>query len=413
MRIIRLFKRFAPGLAALPAAVKMTASKNKPQPAGVLGRRGTVREQPMWIYGIYAGICLYLFLAAINIMGSGLKTFGEASDWMQRIFSYGTNPFAALLGALFITAVVQSSSFTTALIITLVASGELSLETAVFAVMGANVGTSVTGIIVSLGNIRIRRQFRRAFTAALMHDIFNLLTVAVLFPLEWATGVLTHIASWATQLIGMSEVENPNNPIKLITRPLVGLVDWLGAFIAPTQMAQGLIVAVAGLILLFAALLGMVKNLRGALLNRLEGLFRTYFFRNDGTSYTVGAVSTVLVQSSSVTTSLIVSLAGAGIVPLGRVFAFMLGANLGTTVTGLIAATANPVAAAVTVALVHVFFNLTGTLIWYPARRVPMNIATWYGRMAAKSKRYAFLFLTLVFVILPLIGLVITEMFFR
>jgi hypothetical protein len=66
------------------------------------------------------------------------------------------------MGAVLITAVVQSSSFTTSLIITLAAAGIMKVETGIFAVMGANIGTSVTGIIVSLGQIHIRRQFRRA-----------------------------------------------------------------------------------------------------------------------------------------------------------------------------------------------------------------------------------------------------------
>lgn len=395
----------------------MSESSPKPQPKRPLTRRGATREHPAWMHGVYAGVCLYLFLSAINIMGSGLKTFGEASDWMERIFAHGANPFAALMGSVLITAIVQSSSFTTALIITLVAAGELPLGTAVFAIMGANVGTSVTGIIVALGNIRIRRHFRRAFTAALMHDIFNLLTVAVLFPMEWISGamaadgrgLLTRFAAWLTDLIGMQEVENPNSPVKVITRPLVSLFDGFGAMVTTTPIAEGLTIAIAGLLLLFLALLGMVKNLKGAVLRRVEGLFRTFFFRNDATSYVVGVFTTILVQSSSITTSLIVPLAGAGVVPLRRVFAFMLGANLGTTITGVIAASANPVAAAVTVALFHVVFNLIGTAIWYPLRAGPIGIAGWYGRVASKSKRYAFLFLFLIFVLVPLIGLALTE----
>jgi sodium-dependent phosphate cotransporter len=398
----------------------MDADPPKSKVTHQLTRRAVSRDQPAWMHGVYAGICLYLFLSAINIMGSGLKTFGEASDWMERVFAHGHNPFIALMGAVVVTAVVQSSSFTTALIITLVATGELSLGVAVFAIMGANIGTAVTGVIVALGNIRIRRQFRRAFTAALMHDVFNLMTVAILFPMEWISsamasdgrGFLTRFAAWAADSIGMQEVENPNSPIKVITRPLVRLFESIGTSLTSTPMAEGLTIAIMGLLLMFIALVFMVKNLKGALLRRVEGLFRTYFFRNDGTSYVVGVISTILVQASTITTSLIVPLAGAGVVPLRRVFAFMLGANLGTTVTGVLAATANPVAAAVTVALFHVTFNLIGTAIWYPLRVVPIGIATWYGRLAAKSKRYAFLFLFLVFLGIPLVGIVVTEMFF-
>jgi sodium-dependent phosphate cotransporter len=105
-------------------------------------------------------------------------------------------------------------------------------------------------------------------------------------------------------------------------------------------------------------------------------------------------------------------LAGAGAVKLRRVFPFMLGANIGTTVTGVIAAAAvvDHKDVAVTVASCHVLFNILGILIWYPLRRVPIGVAAWYGRLAARSKRYAFLFLLTVFFVIPAIGLFITEL---
>lgn len=380
--------------------------------------RPSDRAMRGWRHGVLAALSLYLFLAAINVMGAGLGMVGDSGDWLHRFLTHGENPFIALTGAVFITAVVQSSSFTTALIVTLVAAGDLGLGAAVFAIMGANIGTSVTGIIVSLGSMRIRRQFRRAFTAALMHDIFNLLTVSLLFPFEVITGLmhekghglLTRLAILMSDAIGMKPIENPNSPIKVLTRPVVRLLSWVADAVASTPVAHGSVMAVAGLLLLFSALLFLVKNLRGALLHRIEALFRSWFFRTDAAAGIVGTVTTILVQSSSITTSLIVPLAGAGVVKLRRVYAFMLGANIGTTITGVIAATANPVSSAVTVALFHVTFNLVGTAIWYPGRRVPIGIAKWYGRLASKSKKYAFLFLLLVFVVIPLLGVLITEL---
>ncbi|PAU77636.1 sodium:phosphate symporter [Halomonas salipaludis] len=369
--------------------------------------------------GLYAGLCLYLFLAALNVLGSGLGTFGGESDFLTRAFAYGENPFIALLAGVLVTMVVQSSSFTSALIVTLVASGEMTLGTAVFAIMGANIGTAVTGVIVALANMRIKRNFRRSFTAALMHDFFNILTVAVVFPIEWLSGmfheagrgIFTRLAGWLAELIGLEEVARPNSPIKVITAPVVDAFNAIGGFLLPTSPAQGLLVAGFGMLLMFAALIFMVQNLRGALLRHMDGLFRTYFFRTDLRAYGVGVVSTVLVQSSTITSSLMVPLAGAGVVRMRRVLPFMMGANLGTTVTSLLAATANPIAAAMTVALFHVIFNLTGTAIWWPLRVIPLRVANWYGKLAAKQTRYAFLFLIGVFFIVPLAGIAATELF--
>jgi sodium-dependent phosphate cotransporter len=380
-----------------------------------LTRPAPRHEPPAWLNGLFAGLCLYLFLSAINVMGAGLKTLGEGTDWLERLLAHADNPFVALMGSVLVTAIVQSSSFTTALIITLVATEQMPVDNAVFAVMGANIGTSVTNIIVAFGSVRIRKQFRRAFTAALVHDVFNWLTVALVFPLEWiskaihGTGYLAWFAGTMADFLGLEEIEKPNSPVKVITLPVVDLFKSFGKAVSEDAAVNGAVVAAIGLLLLFVSLAFMVKNLKGALLRRIEGLFRRVFFRNDGTAYVVGALATVLVQSSSVTTSLIVPFAGAGAVKLKRVFPFTLGANLGTTVTGVIAATANPVAAAVTVAIAHVTFNLVGTAIWYPLRRVPLSIARWYGRLASKSRRYAVLFLIGVFVVFPVIGLAITE----
>ncbi|QJQ93884.1 MULTISPECIES: Na/Pi symporter [Halomonadaceae] len=397
-------------------------SRTEPTPSTTDSRalaRQPRREVPAWLRGIYAGLCLYLFLAALNVLGAGLGGFGQASDFLADLFAYGENPFIALLAGVLVTMIVQSSSFTSALIVTLVASGEMTLGTAVFAIMGANIGTAVTGVIVALANMRIKRNFRRSFTAALLHDFFNILTVAVVFPIEWLSGmfheagrgIFTRFAAWLADMIGLEEVARPNSPIKLITAPVVDASNWLGGALMPSPAAQGLFVAGLGLLLMFIALVFMVQNLRGALLRHMDGLFRTYFFRTDLRAYGVGVVSTVLVQSSTITSSLMVPLAGAGVVSIRRVLPFMMGANLGTTVTSVLAATANPIAAALTVALFHVTFNVVGTLIWYPLRRIPLRVATWYGKLAAKKTRYAFAFLIGVFLVIPLLGIAATELF--
>lgn len=399
----------------MPAKENDQASQNAGRPS--LTRPAPTAHRPAWLHGILGGLALYLFLSAINVMGKGLKGIGKETDWLENLLGQADNPFVALMGSVLVTAIVQSSSFTTSLIITLTAAGIMDVEAAVFAVMGANIGTSVTNIIVALGQVRIRRQFRRAFAAALVHDIFNWLTVAMLFPMEWISGAmhaegkgfLMRGSEWASQFFVASDLEKPFNPIKWLTHPVVDFFNWGGGLVTDNPIIKATLISVVGLILLFASLIFLVANLKGALLARIEGLFKAIFFRNDATAYVVGILTTILVQSSSVTTSLIVPLAGAGAVRLQRVFPYMLGANLGTTVTGVIAATANPVPAAVTVAIAHVSFNLIGTAIWYPLRRIPISIARAYSRLAAKSTRYAFLFLLGVFVIFPVIGLVITE----
>ncbi|MFG0252705.1 MAG: Na/Pi symporter [Phycisphaerales bacterium JB038] len=356
---------------------------------------------------------LYLFLCAMRFMSHGFKGLAKidaANDFIESTFAHAANPFIALTAGVLATVIAQSSSFTTSLIITLVFAGQLDFDAGVFAVMGANIGTSVTSTIAALGSLRIRRQFRRSFTAAIIHDVFNLLSVAVLFPLEWSTGIIRRTTLYLSHGLGIKEVENPTNFVKTITKPVVSFGDWLVHLVTQNELAVLITLAAIGLLLLLLSLGLLVKNLKGALLHRLEGLFRKVFFRNDLVAYVTGAITTVLVQSSSITTSLIVPLAGAGAVKLRRVFPYVLGANLGTTVTGLIAATANPQVEAVAVAFAHVTFNLLGTALWYPLRVVPITLARKYGRLAARKKAYALAYLFTVFIVIPLIGLLITEL---
>ena len=377
------------------------------------------RRSLPWLNALFALLFLYLFLCAINVMGSGLKGVGKQSDWLETIIAHGTNPLVAMLGAVLVTSIVQSSSFTTSLIITLVAAGQMPIETAIFAVMGANIGTSITGLIVSLGTMRIRRQFRRAYAAALLHAVPNIMTVLILFPLEWITsalssngrGLLGNTASYLANALGFQEVAKPTNPIKVITKPVVNAFNSISESVAGANLAGSTMMAVLGLLLLFMALIFLVKNLKGAVLTKLEGLFSTVFFRNDFVAWLSGIFSTISVQSSSVTTSLMVPIAGAGAVKLKRAFPFMLGANIGTTVTGLIAALANPTMAAVTVAIAHIIFNCCDNLIWYPLRKIPIRISKAYSALASRSRKWAFIFLAVVFVVVPAIGVVITEVF--
>ena len=139
------------------------AASQPPSSPTPLSRPSSTRETPAWLNGIYAGVCLYFFLAAINIMGAGLKSMGSS---VRAVLERADNPMIALMGGVLVTAIVQSSSFTTSLIITLVAAGQMDLETAIFAVMGANIGTSITNNFVSGFMMRIKDQFRRGYAAA-------------------------------------------------------------------------------------------------------------------------------------------------------------------------------------------------------------------------------------------------------
>ncbi|MEJ2004323.1 MAG: Na/Pi symporter, partial [Cyclobacteriaceae bacterium] len=116
-------------------------------------------------------------------MGDSFNNLGR--EVAESIITATSNPFIGLFIGLLVTALIQSSSTTTSMIVALVASGSITLANAVPMIMGANIGTTLTSTIVSLGYIAKREEFKRAIAAGTVHDFFNILTVLILFPLEY------------------------------------------------------------------------------------------------------------------------------------------------------------------------------------------------------------------------------------
>ncbi len=143
------------------------------------------------------------------------------------------------------------------------------------------------------------------------------------------------------------------------------------------------------------------------MVRRVEAIVSRVFKRNVILAMIVGVVVTVMVQSSSITTSLLVPLAGAGILTLRQAFPITLGANIGTTVTALLAALAatdENAAAGLTIALVHLLFNLSGTVLIYPIRQIrniPLAAARKMADIAVESRKWALLYILLLFYGLP------------
>jgi sodium-dependent phosphate cotransporter len=349
---------------------------------------------------------LYVFFVSLELMGGAFKLMG--AGFAEALLATTSDPLIGLFTGILATSLVQSSSVTTSLTVALVASGALSVEHAIPLIMGANIGTTVTNVIVSMGHITRPEEFRRAMAGATVHDFFNWITVLVLLPLELLFGVLSVPARALTG--GMAGVGGTEllSPLKLVTKPASeATMGLLGE--------HGILVLVLGLALLFLALRYLVVLLKALVLGRAEGFLHRYIFGRPLLSMLTGLLLTVLVQSSSVTTSLIVPLVGAGILTVRQVFPYTLGANVGTTITALLAALALAAGGAgeeavaaqagLTIAFVHVLFNVFGILIVYPLnaiREVPIRMALFIGELAYRNRLYAVAFLVGLFYLLPL-----------
>lgn len=231
----------------------------------------------------------------------------------------------------------------------------------------------------------------------------------IFFPLELLFKPLERLSTaLAGLMIGGADLSiDDYNIVGMITRPLRNLIRDAVSFLP--EPWNGILMIIIGIAMILLSVHFMSELLKRLMVGQAKEILHSALGRGALASIVSGTIVTILVQSSTITTSLMVPLAGAGTVGLGVVYPFTVGANIGTTVTGLLAATAvqGPQAVpALTIALVHFFFNLFGTLIIFGIpflRRLPVVGAERLGAAAGERPWVAFAYLGGVFFALPLL----------
>jgi len=364
---------------------------------------------PRWLRSIIVLALIYLFLVGVSSLESGIKVMG--ADTQERLFSSVSNPIAGLFVGLLGTVLVQSSSASTSVIVGLVASGALGFDQAVPMIMGANLGTTVTNTLVSLGHVRQSNEFRRALAAATVHDFFNLMAVAVLLPVELITGRLSWLASQTADLLVGSGGSEWKSPVKAwVKHPVGWLKDGLGG-LGLADNGLGVAMVAVGLCVVIAALIAITKNMKTLIAARLERSMNRVLARGGGVvAILVGVMVTIAVQSSSITTSILIPMSAAGVISLRNAYPVTLGANVGTTITALLAALASSGSDALTIALVHTWFNVIGIVILFGIpflRPLPIRAAEALAALAVQRRSVAFGWTLSVFIIIPLLGIAV------
>ena len=359
---------------------------------------GSARRRTL-LAGIAVLALLLLFLAGIRGLSDGFKLLG--GDLLDAFFSATDNPFVALMVGILATTLVQSSSVTTSMVVALVAAPEnpLPLTNAVPMIMGANIGTTATNTIVSIAYMGRPSEFRRAFSVATCHDFFNFLSVLVLLPLEIATGILAKTAAAVAANIQVVGGASFDSPFSSMLKAMIVPVRMLAEVMFDSPQGQGTLLVLASAGLIFGSLFLIVRVLHSQLLAKVEHLVEIALGRSAIVAMAIGCLVTAMVQSSSITTSLLVPMAGVGLLSLQRAFPVTIGANLGTTVTALLAslAVSGPNARAGTeIALAHLAFNLAGTLLifpWPPIRGFVLDTVRRFADLATRSKLLAISYL--------------------
>ena len=262
------------------------------------------------VLNLIGGLCLFLF--GMNVMGQALER--RAGNRLRELLGkLTTNKLAGLLTGLGVTAIIQSSSATTVMVVGFVNSGLMTLKQAINVIMGANIGTTVTAWILSLAGI----------------DSGNLF-VSLLKPSSF-TPVLA----------------------------LIGIVFYMFSKNSRRQDT--------GLILLgFATLMYGMESMSSAVSGLREvPQFRQMMiaFQNPVLGVLAGAVLTAIIQSSSASVGILQALASTGQVSLGAAIPIIMGQNIGTCVTAMLSSVGTNKNAR-RAALVHLSFNVIGTAVW-------------------------------------------------
>lgn len=363
-----------------------------------------VKSSPLAWISIIA--LVYLLMVGVGVIGAGFKWFSGGAEGAEMLFSFATNPLVGVILGTFATALVQSSSTVTAVIVALVAGG-MPVEIAVPMVMGANMGTTITNTIVSLANIGESKAFNRSFSAATVHDFFNLYAILIFLPIEIFFHPLQRVAGVMSHwfLDGSSASISSINVLSFIIKPVVVFLQSLFQYMP--GMIDAIVFTIFGIALIFFSVIYMSKVLKSVMTGKAKSLLDKALGKGIFIGILTGTIITLIVQSSSTTTSLLIPLAGAGVLTLRQIFPFTLGANIGTTVTALLAATAivggNKIFG-LQIAIVHFLFNFSAVLLFVlvpSLYRLPIRSAEWLGELTERNRGYAFGYIFGVFFLIP------------
>uniref|UniRef100_A0A8B9ELY4 Sodium-dependent phosphate transport protein 2A n=1 Tax=Anser cygnoides TaxID=8845 RepID=A0A8B9ELY4_ANSCY len=349
---------------------------------------------------------LYLFVCSLDVLSSAFQLAGgKVAGDIFKDNAILSNPVAGLVVGILVTVLVQSSSTSTSIIVSMVSSGLLEVRSAIPIIMGSNIGTSVTNTIVALMQAGDRSEFKRAFAGATVHDCFNWLSVLVLLPLEVVSGYLHHVTRLVVATFNIRSGKDAPDLLKIITEPFTKLIIQLDKSVItgiatgdeslrnrslirvwcgpePPQvrgpwpchgagkggelggcrlhlftdtplpdLAVGLVLLAGSLVVLCTCLILLVKLLnsllKGQVAKAIQKVINTdlphpFSWLTGYFAMVVGAGMTFVVQSSSVFTSAITPLIGLGVISIERAYPLTLGSNIGTTTTAILAALASP-----------------------------------------------------------------------
>ncbi len=391
----------------------------------------TLSRLEIWLRSLLFLLLIYLFLCSVKMFGASTDLLrNEYKSSVDALFSGMQNPFVGLCIGIFATALMNSSSATTSLVVALVAMNVIPIENAVPVVIGANIGASITSMVVSLGNITDKKAFIRGYGVPFIQDWYSIITATVCLSLEFSCHFMSRAAMWLSGLLGQlggsaSEAAETAGEAAVgssgswLCNPLPVLVELpvkLDHFLLIDLMhfpntACAILMGILGLCILFFALINMTKNMKILMADKVEEWINAVLSKNGFLGLFIGWIVTMIIQSSGITTSLVVPLVASNILKIRTAYPLILGAKLGTPITGILAAMAflgTPAGlSAMAIALVHFLFNAIGVCLLYPipALRLPVFLTERLSPILGQHRIYVIMWGVCVFILIPVIGI--------
>lgn len=338
-------------------------------------------------------VAIYFFVSGIIVVKSAAVLMGEALA--EKIILLIRDTTSGVFSGWIATALIQSSGAFDSIIIAFTSSGVMPLSLAVATIIGAEIGTTVTPLLVSvLFHLRRKDRLSASFNVTMSHVLYNLFTLMIFYPIELFFGTFTQIAEWGSTLfVKATWINAVPDLLDLLTPwvdPILEIIPaWLGLLLGVVMM----VVALGGVEKYMTAIFSMPRS---------WNLIRATFTK-PGRAFAAGFLFTILVPSTSVMVSLLVPLAGSGVILSEYyILPYILGANIGTVFDVMIAALATGDPTALGVWTVHLSINLIGALIFFPLMKPFSALVRWTADRIAMSTRLT-LAITVIFFAIPVI----------
>ena len=331
-----------------------------------------------------AVISVYFFISSIVLIKSSASLLGESlAEGVVRLIRDTTGGvFAGWLT----TAVLHSSGAFDSIIVAFVSSGVIPLSMAVATIIGAELGTTITPLLVStFGYIRERRRLVSSFNVTMTHFLYNFLTFLIFYPAELFFGLFTRIAQAGGSIfVKASWLKSIPSILDLATPWVDPLLTFIPAWMALILGGLTIIVSLWGLERYMTSIFSMPKS---------WNLIRATFTR-PLRAFVAGFIFTILVPSTTVMVSLLVPLAASGVISAEyHILPYILGANIGTVFDVMIAALATGDPVSLGVWLVHLSINLIGALIFFPLIAPFSRLVRRSSEVVTRSPKRTILFL--------------------